>query len=70
MLGNRGSLVPELGSIVTCRVMSVNPNLANVSILAVESCSLHTPFQGSIKKQNVREHQVDTVIKFPIIYFL
>ena len=61
MLGNRGSVVPEIGSIVTCRVLSVNQNMTTVSILAVGSSSLHTPFQGSIKKQNVREHQVDTV---------
>ena len=55
-------LVPEVGSIVTCCVQSVNPVQATLSILAVDDSILHQEFQGVIKKLNVRQHQVDMVI--------
>ncbi|CAL4118817.1 unnamed protein product, partial [Meganyctiphanes norvegica] len=60
-LGIHGTVLPEAGSIVTCRVQSVNPVMATVSILCVGPQKLHTPFQGSVRKQNVRDHQIDTV---------
>ena len=53
--------MPEAGSIVTCRVLSVNPNQATVSIICVGPNKLHTPVSGTVRKQNVRDHQIDTV---------
>ncbi|KAK8387149.1 hypothetical protein O3P69_018069 [Scylla paramamosain] len=48
--GQQGTVMPEAGSIVTCRVLSVNPSQATVSIIC-----------GTVRKQNVRDHQIDTV---------
>ena len=42
-------LVPEIGSIVTYGVLSVNQNITTVSILAAGSSSLHTPFQDRVQ---------------------
>ena len=53
--------MPEAGSIVTCRVLSVNPGQATVSIICVGPNKLHTSVSGTVRKQNVRDHQVDTV---------
>ena len=53
--------MPEAGSVVTCRVLGVNPNQARVSILCVGQNKLHTPVLGTVRKLNVRDHQVDTV---------
>ncbi|KAK3882856.1 hypothetical protein Pmani_000388 [Petrolisthes manimaculis] len=60
-LGQQGTVMPEAGSIVTCRVLNVSPNLATVSIICVGPHKLHTPVSGTIRKQNVRDHQIDTV---------
>lgn len=53
--------MPEVGSIITGRVLSVNQQQANISILAVGENMLHTPFQGNLKKVNVRRHEIDRV---------
>ncbi|KAK8743098.1 hypothetical protein OTU49_001525 [Cherax quadricarinatus] len=53
--------MPEAGSVVTCRVLSVNPNQATVLIICVGSNKLHSPVSGTVKKQNVRDYQIDTV---------
>lgn len=53
--------MPEAGSVVTCRVLSVNPSQATVSIICVGPNKLHTPVSGTVRKQNVRDHQIDTV---------
>ncbi|XP_042869230.1 exosome complex component CSL4-like [Penaeus japonicus] len=60
-LGLQGTVMPEVGSIVTCRVLTVNPNQASVSILCVGFHLLHTPVSGTVRKQNVRDHQIDLV---------
>ncbi|KAG7171915.1 exosome complex component CSL4-like isoform X2 [Homarus americanus] len=60
-LGREGTVMPEAGSVVTCRVLSVNPNLTTVSIICVGPNKLHSPVSGTVRKQNVRDHQVDTV---------
>ncbi|XP_045103410.1 exosome complex component CSL4-like [Portunus trituberculatus] len=59
--GQQGTVMPEAGSIVTCRVLSVNPSQATVSIICVGPNKLHTPVSGTVRKQNVRDHQIDTV---------
>lgn len=61
MLGRKGTVMPEAGSIVTCRVLSVNPNQATVSIICVGPNKMHSPVSGTVKKQNVRAHMIDTV---------
>lgn len=53
--------MPEAGSIVTCRVLSVHPNQATVSIICVGPNKMHSPVSGTVKKQNVRDHQIDAV---------
>ncbi|KAB7501084.1 Exosome complex component CSL4 [Armadillidium nasatum] len=57
--GGETSVMPEVGSIITGRVLSVNQLQANISILAVGENMLHTPFQGTLKKVNVRQHEID-----------
>lgn len=59
--GQQGTVMPEAGSVVTCRVLSVNPSQATVSIICVGPNKLHTPVSGTVRKQNVRDHQIDTV---------
>ncbi|XP_068219891.1 exosome complex component CSL4 [Palaemon carinicauda] len=61
ILGRQGTVMPEAGSVVTCRVLEVNPNQARVSILCVGPNKLHSPVLGTVRKLNVREHQIDTV---------
>ncbi|XP_058972702.2 exosome complex component CSL4-like [Pocillopora verrucosa] len=54
-------VVPEVGSVVTCKVMSTNPRFCKVAILGVETTSLKEPFKGTIRKEDVRATEKDKV---------
>ncbi|KXJ17143.1 exosome complex component CSL4 [Exaiptasia diaphana] len=55
------SVVPGVGSVVTCKVTSVNPRFCKVSILGVDSTALKEPFRGIIRKEDVRATEKDRV---------
>lgn len=54
-------VVPEAGSVVTCKVISTNPRFCKVAILGVESTSLKETFKGTIRKEDVRATEKDKV---------
>ncbi|XP_068708595.1 exosome complex component CSL4-like [Montipora capricornis] len=54
-------VVPEVGSVVTCKVISTNPRFCKVAILGVESTSLKESFKGTIRKEDVRATEKDKV---------
>ncbi len=55
------SLVPQIGSIVTAKVLRVNPRFASVSILCVGTRALKEEFNGIIRSQDVRATETDKV---------
>eukprot|EP01132_Coremiostelium_polycephalum_P000535 gene535-674_t len=54
-------VVPEIGSIVTVKVLRINPKLANCSILCVGTKALKETFNGIIRVQDVRATEIDKV---------
>jgi exosome complex component CSL4 len=55
-------LFPSVGSVVTCRVTRVNPQIASVEILLVQGHAVKEGFfSGMIRKENVRAFEEDTV---------
>ncbi|EDO49274.1 predicted protein [Nematostella vectensis] len=54
-------VVPKIGSIVTCKVTSVNPRFCKAAILGVESTALKETFRGMIRKEDVRATEKDRV---------
>eukprot|EP00005_Dracoamoeba_jomungandri_P010098 CAMPEP_0174267734 /NCGR_PEP_ID=MMETSP0439-20130205/34748_1 /TAXON_ID=0 /ORGANISM="Stereomyxa ramosa, Strain Chinc5" /LENGTH=185 /DNA_ID=CAMNT_0015355413 /DNA_START=23 /DNA_END=580 /DNA_ORIENTATION=- len=53
--------VPTIGSVVTAKVIRVNPRFATVDILCVGPKALKEQFSGIIRKQDVRATEVDKV---------
>ncbi|KAI8804304.1 hypothetical protein BJ742DRAFT_825647 [Cladochytrium replicatum] len=56
------SAVPEIGSIVTGRVLRINPTQATLAILIVGSTPCHDEFRGVIRIQDVRATEKDRVV--------
>lgn len=54
-------VVPEIQSVVTCKVTNVNPRFCKVAILGVESTPLKETFRGLIRKEDVRATEKDRV---------
>ncbi|XP_028917565.1 exosome complex component CSL4 isoform X1 [Ornithorhynchus anatinus] len=54
-------LLPDVGSIVTCKVSSINSRFARVHILYVGSTPLKNSFRGTIRKEDVRATEKDKV---------
>jgi exosome complex component CSL4 len=55
------ALVPQIGNVVTGKVVRVNPRFASVLILCVGSRALQDTFNGIIRTQDVRATEVDKV---------
>lgn len=55
-------LVPEPGSVVTCRVLKVSQFQARVSILCVDGKPLRSDFPGVIRIQDVRQTEIDKLV--------
>ena len=55
-------LVPKLGSVVIGRVVRISHIAANLEIFVVDDRSVVEPFNGVLRKENVRETEVDSVI--------
>ncbi|CAG2123435.1 unnamed protein product, partial [Medioppia subpectinata] len=47
-------LVPQMDSIVTCRVLSMTASVVKVSIHCIEGQVLKQPFRALLKKENIR----------------
>jgi len=54
-------LVPKLGDVVTCRVLSVNPRFAKMQILCVHQTVLKDAFRCQLRKEDVRANEKDRV---------
>ncbi|XP_063291383.1 exosome complex component CSL4 [Pelobates fuscus] len=54
-------LLPDIGSIVTCKVMSINARFAKVQIMYIGSTALKTTFRGTIRKEDIRATEKDKV---------
>jgi len=61
---NANLVIPEVGSIVTCRVTSISGRFAKAEILLVESKPSNDSFRGMIRIQDVRSTEKDTVVMF------
>jgi len=62
--GEETGLVPRVGDVVTCRVLSVNPRFAKMQILCVGDTVLKDAaggFRCQLRKEDVRAHDKDRV---------
>ncbi|KAG3290483.1 EXOSC1 [Ictidomys tridecemlineatus] len=59
MRETESQLLPDVGTIVTCKVSSISSRLAKVHILYVGSTPLKNSFQGTIRKEDVRATEKD-----------
>ncbi|KAK8794639.1 hypothetical protein WA158_001620 [Blastocystis sp. Blastoise] len=55
------NVVPDKGDIILGRVIALNPFVVYVDILCVNGKAVLTPFKGTLKKEDVREFEVDKV---------
>ncbi|KAM5141115.1 exosome complex component CSL4 [Mantella aurantiaca] len=53
--------LPDVGVIVTCKVMSINPRFAKVQIMYIGSRALKNTFKGTIRKEDIRATEKDKV---------
>ncbi|KAI9596728.1 hypothetical protein BDF19DRAFT_421242 [Syncephalis fuscata] len=53
--------IPQVESIVTCKVLRVNPRFATVAIMVVGAVPCRDEFQGIIRVQDVRATEKDKV---------
>ncbi|KAI7823281.1 hypothetical protein BC939DRAFT_451594 [Gamsiella multidivaricata] len=58
---NTQSAMPDIDTIVTCKVVRVNPRFAAVSIMVVDGKPCTDDFQGIIRVQDVRATEKDKV---------
>jgi len=61
-LSKRIALVPNVGNLVLARVVRVNPRYAFVDLLSVGSTIICDGFKAQIRSQDVRAHDVDSVV--------
>ncbi|XP_073541063.1 exosome complex component CSL4 isoform X1 [Phyllobates terribilis] len=54
-------LLPDVCSIVTCKVMSINPRFAKVQIMYIGAAALKNTFRGTIRKEDIRATEKDKV---------
>lgn len=57
-------VIPQKGSVVLCRVISVGQSFAKVSILSVGSQVLNESLQGIIRREEVRAAEKDKISLF------
>lgn len=62
----RASLMPEVGEIVVCKVVRINPRVANVDIVCTAGGAvvLQEACSGIIRKEDIREFDKDSVEMF------
>ncbi|CAN2390695.1 rRNA processing, partial [Pristimantis euphronides] len=54
-------LLPDVGSVVTCKVTSINPRFAKVQIMYIGTTALKNIFRGTIRKEDIRATEKDKV---------
>ncbi|NXF32665.1 EXOS1 protein, partial [Nyctibius bracteatus] len=54
-------LLPSVGTVVTCKVCSINSRFAKVHILYVGSKPLKSTFRGTIRREDIRATEKDKV---------
>ena len=59
--GQDQTIVPSVGDIVTCKVVSVNPRFAKLLIECVNDTPLKDSFRCQLRKEDVRSHDKDKV---------
>jgi len=59
--GQDQTIVPAVGDIVTCKVVSVNPRFAKLLIECVNETPLKDSFRCQLRKEDVRSHDKDRV---------
>jgi len=59
--GQDQTIVPSVGDIVTCKVVSVNPRFAKLLIECVNDTPLKDSFRCQLRKEDVRAHDKDKV---------
>ena len=59
--GQDQTVVPSVGDIVTCKVVSVNPRFAKLLIECVNETPLKDNFRCQLRKEDVRSHDKDRV---------
>ena len=59
--GQDQTVVPAVGDIVTCKVVSVNPRFAKLLIECVNETPLKDSFRCQLRKEDVRSHEKDKV---------
>ena len=57
-------VVPQKGSVVLCRVLSITVIHAKVQILSVNNQALREPLKGIIRREDIRATEIDTVSVF------
>ena len=53
------AVLPVVGDTVTCRVLRINPRLANVEILCVGGVALRESCSGIIRREDIRDFDID-----------
>jgi exosome complex component CSL4 len=59
---DKETIVPEIGSMVTCKVIKITPWYAKVNILCVDGRVLYSEVEGMIRSQDVRATEIDKVV--------
>ncbi len=54
-------MVPEEGSVVTAKVVNVNPRFCRCAIVGVERTQLTQSFRGMIRKEDIRATEKDKI---------
>ena len=60
-VGRNHHLVPQMGSIVTCRVLSISSNVVRLNIHCIGEEVLKQPFKGLLRKQDIRDFDKEKV---------
>lgn len=59
--GRSDNLVPQIGSLVTCRVLSITANVVRLSIHCIEDKVLKQPFKALLRKEQIRDFEKDKI---------
>jgi exosome complex component CSL4 len=60
--GRAAAVLPQPGSVVLSRVLSVSPRWATCEVVCVNGAAVDQPFSGIIRQQDVRATEVDKVV--------
>lgn len=61
LLAEDASLVPQVGELVTARVLKVTPRMVVTEMLCIGSKSMPVPFKGIVRLQDIRAMEIDKI---------